>query len=227
MKKNIQIILSCAMSIMILTSCNKDKSYKISCIGDSITFGWTLDNPQKESYPALLDSAYRQSGRTNITVQGFGVCGATLGHSCDMPYIKEQAYQDALASAPDLVTIMLGTNDSKPQNRIFKAEFTQDLDNMVKAFSSLESKPKIVLMTPPHAFSQGWAINDSVLECDIRPIIREYARNNSISIINLDQEFTDNPEMFSDGIHPNKAGQELICCSISKTLLEYLKEKKD
>lgn len=223
MKKNIQLITGCIMGILILTACSKDKSYKISCIGDSITFGWTLNDPQNESYPALLDSVYRQSGKTNIQVEGFGVCGATLGHSCDMPYIKEQAYKNALASAPDLVTIMLGTNDSKPQNRIFKAEFAQDIDNLVKAFSSLESKPKIVLMTPPHAFSQGWGINDSVLNCDIRPIIREYAAGNAVEIINLDQVFSDNPEMFSDGIHPNKAGQELICSSISKILLKYLK----
>lgn len=227
MKRYNQLITVCAISILALTACNKDRSYKISCIGDSITFGWTLDNPQKESYPALLDSAYRQSGRTNITVQGFGVCGATLGHSCDMPYINEQAYQKALASEPDLVTILLGTNDSKPQNIIHKEEFTQDIDNLVKAFSSLESKPTVVLITPPHAFSQGWNINDSVLDCDIRPIIREYARNNSVKIINLDKAFTDNPEMFSDGIHPNRNGQKLICSSISKTLLEYLKEKKD
>ncbi|MCQ2058466.1 MAG: GDSL-type esterase/lipase family protein [Bacteroidaceae bacterium] len=233
MKKALNCILVCCMVLFV--SCKKDNVFNVSCIGDSVTFGWTLENPEEQSYPALLNSSLNmmiqitkafsneeatETG-TEINVRNFGVCGTTLGHSCDMPYIKEQAYQDALASDPDLVIMMLGTNDSKPQNRIYKEEFKQDLDNLVASFRKLKSKPAIILMTPPHAFSQGWGINDSVLTADIRPIIQEYASENSIELIRLDSATQNHPEYFSDGIHPNLEGQMLISKCVMGSILVH------
>ncbi len=158
---------------------------------------------------------------TEFSIKNFGVCGATLGHSCDMPYIKEQAYQDALASDPDLVIMMLGTNDSKPQNRIYKEEFKQDLDNLVASFRKLKSKPAIILMTPPHAFSHGWGINDSILTADITPIVQEYALENSIELIGIDSATQDHPEYFNDGVHPNLEGQMLISKCVMGSILVH------
>src|SRR5438270_834071 len=82
---------------------------KVACVGDSITQGSGL---QENTYPLQLQ---RMLG-SNYEVRNFGVGGATLLEQGDKPYIQQKLYQDSLAFQPDVVVIMLGTNDSKPQN---------------------------------------------------------------------------------------------------------------
>ena len=47
---------------------------KVACIGNSITYGYGLDNPDKESYPARLQEMLGN----NYDVKNFGKSGATL-----------------------------------------------------------------------------------------------------------------------------------------------------
>ena len=79
--------------------------------------------------------------------------------------MKEQAWRDALAFRPDIVVIKLGTNDSKPENWQYGAEFENDLLTMVKTLreSRESAKPRIYLCTPIPAFKSTWNISDSVI----------------------------------------------------------------
>src|SRR5689334_724667 len=79
----------------------------VACIGDSITQGSGAAKGQ--SYPSQLQAMLGDQWK----VGNFGVSGRTLLKKGDYPYWKENAYQDALKSAPDVVIIMLGTNDTK------------------------------------------------------------------------------------------------------------------
>ena len=69
-----------------------------------------------------------------------------------MPYMEEQAYKDALAFNPDIVTIKLGTNDSKPYNWENKANFKDDLKFMINSFRELPANPDIWLCLPEKDF---------------------------------------------------------------------------
>ena len=90
----------------------KADNIKVACVGNSITEGFGLENPSVESYPAVLQSLLGN----NYEVENFGLSARTLLMKGDLPYMKEQRFKDALEFLPDIVTIKLGTNDSKPYN---------------------------------------------------------------------------------------------------------------
>ena len=48
----------------------------ISCVGDSITFGYGCSDQGKTSYPAILRKLF--SGLNGVQIYNFGVPGATM-----------------------------------------------------------------------------------------------------------------------------------------------------
>ena len=85
----------------------------IVCVGDSITFGAGVLPFQKVlSYPAYLQ---RVLGG-DCQVMNFGLSGRTLLSSRDMPHTAEKHYRKSLDIENADYIIMLGTNDTKPQN---------------------------------------------------------------------------------------------------------------
>jgi lysophospholipase L1-like esterase len=130
-------------------------------------------------------------------------------------------YQDALNYQPDIVTIKLGTNDSKPQNWKYKNEFKKDLTTMVKAFKALPSKPKIYLCLPVPAYAIQWGINDSIITHDVIPYIKTVARKMKVEVIDLNTPLGGFPQYFPDHIHPNEAG----AIRIAEELFNVLKKE--
>src|SRR5262245_38214685 len=106
---------------------------KIACVGDSITYGYGLGNPSTESYPARLQAAL---GAAHM-VQNFGVSGTTLLKKGDAPYWNTAQFGTSGSFGPDVVVIMLGTNDAKPQNWSRKAEFSADYQELVQHYRAL------------------------------------------------------------------------------------------
>ncbi|MBQ1582493.1 MAG: alpha/beta hydrolase fold domain-containing protein, partial [Prevotella sp.] len=100
---------------------------KVACIGNSITDGHGIDVATQFGYPALL----QQMLGDNYWVKNFGVSARTMLNKGDNPYMNEMAWKDAVAFNPDIVIIKLGTNDSKPQNWQYGAEFKNDLKQMI------------------------------------------------------------------------------------------------
>ena len=83
-----------------------------ACVGNSITFGYTIPEREKYSYPSqlqlLLGPGYE--------VANFGVPRMTALFSGDYPYVNTEAYRKSLEFNPDIVLLKLGTNDSKAVN---------------------------------------------------------------------------------------------------------------
>lgn len=179
---------------------------KVACIGNSITFGSGVKDKTQNSYPAVLG----QMLGNGYEVRNFGFSARTILNKGDHPYMKEQMFQDALAYNPDIVVIKLGTNDSKPQNWIYKDEYKHDLQTMVEAFQHLSSHPQIYLCYPAKAYTSERGINDSIIINDIIPFITEVAEECNIKIINLHTPTCNMRENFPDQIHPNEAGAHIL-----------------
>jgi len=191
----------------------KPDAIRVACIGNSITDGHGIEMASQYGYPALLQKALGD----DYWVKNFGVSGRTLLNKGDVPYMNEQAWRDAQAFQPDIAIIKLGTNDTKPQNWKYSAEFKQDLEQMIKALG----KAKIFLCTPIPAFKDSWNINDSIIVNGVIPIQKEVARKNGLQLIDLHTLMLNDEELVQpDGIHPNDKGvakmAEIIAAAIKK-----------
>ena len=105
----------------------KPDAIRVACIGNSITEGFGIDMCGAYGYPAELQKILGK----DYWVKNFGVSARTMLNKGDYPYMNELAWQDAQAFKPDVVIIKLGTNDSKPENWQYGAEFRQDLEQMI------------------------------------------------------------------------------------------------
>ena len=60
---------------------------KVACIGDSITWGFTLLCPWKQSYPALLQERLGDG----YEVRNFGYNDASARFDADTPYVRKRS----------------------------------------------------------------------------------------------------------------------------------------
>jgi lysophospholipase L1-like esterase len=152
-------------------------------------------------YPAELQKILGN----DYWVKNFGVSARTMLNKGDHPYMNEMAWRDALAFKPDVAIIKLGTNDSKPENWQYGAEFRHDLEQMINALQPKQTK--IFLCTPIPAIKSTWNISDSVITNAIIPIQKEVARKYGLKVIDLHTLFAgDGDKMLFDGIHPDGKG---------------------
>lgn len=196
------------------------QAVKVACIGDSITEGTNVFDPPHNAYPGQLASQLRKIDDTRQwETQNFGVGGATLLQKGDKPYIKQPAYQQALASQPNMVVIMLGTNDSKPQNWAYSTEFVSDYCALIDSFANLASRPRIWICKPVPAFIDMSGINNRIIRFEIIPMINEIARLKHVEVIDLYTPLLGSPNLFPDGIHPNAAGATRMAQVVAPILL--------
>jgi lysophospholipase L1-like esterase len=200
----------------------KPDAIRVACIGNSITDGHGIDMCDAYGYPAELQKLLGK----DYWVKNFGVSARTMLNKGDYPYMNELAWQDAQAFKPDVVIIKLGTNDSKPENWQYGAEFRQDLEQMIltlrpdlaqlvgkkakkakKNAVAAPAKPQIFLCTPIPAFKSTWNINDQVITNEIIPIQQEVAKKYGLQVIDLHTLYAnDGDKMLDDGIHPDGKG---------------------
>lgn len=187
---------------------------KVACIGDSITQGSGIPDPGKNAYPGQLQSLLGDQWK----VGNFGVSGRTLLKKGDFPYWKEKAYQDALAFAPDVVIIKLGTNDTKPQNWKHEAEFTADYTELVKSFLSLPSKPRVYVCRPAPVIGGGaWGINEKNSQEWIKRI-DQIAKDLDLGVIDMHAALAGKPQLIPDKVHPNLEGAGVMAATAFEAL---------
>jgi lysophospholipase L1-like esterase len=215
----------CILSCLPLFADTLQKTIRVACVGDSITYGAGIQNRESNSYPAQLN---RMLG-ASYDARNFGVNGATMLEKSDLPYLHRSEYTNALDFAPDILVIMLGTNDSKhhdagspadaPENWAHKADYVPDYEKMIATFRQANPKVKVFVCLPPPAFSQRWGINDKTIHDEIIPLIHKVARASHAKIIDLNTPLAGKPELFSDTIHPNTDGAKLLAATVYHALI--------
>ena len=180
---------------------------RVACIGDSIT--------AVSDYPVDLQ---RMLGR-NYKVSNFGVVAATLLSNTSKPYIYEKALLRAKVSQPNIVVIMLGTNDAHVANYPLIDDFVSDYERLVGEFQVLSSNPEILLVKPPPIFTNEFNLSNANLVEGIIPRIEQVAKDLGLSTIDAYTPFVNHPEYFKDGVHPTSEGASMIANEIYRGII--------
>jgi lysophospholipase L1-like esterase len=182
---------------------NSTHQVKVALIGDSITELSTYPNHVAK----ILGSAYN--------VGNFGVCGTTIALDSASPYMCTEALKAAKEFQPDIVVIILGTNDA--EDNVFQADLVRDYLALVEQFKTLESTSVIYLVKPPLIFSSWGGLSGEVLVKEILPAIEQTAKTANLPIIDV-FAVLQNASYFSDGVHPNDLGGKVIAEAICHAL---------
>lgn len=217
MKKRTLVCLFLACAAL-LVQAQENKKIRISCVGASITEGYGTPNPPADSYPGQLGTLLGDG----YEVLNFGRGGTTMLKNGNFPYWKEGPLQQALDSAPDIVFIDLGGNDSKAMNRPFLKEFEDDARDMIGLFKALPSNPRIILLTPIVSFvKESDDIWDPCIVNDVTPATIRAAKRNRIEYIDMHPVLDKYPELMRDGIHPDQVGARMMAQRMKAYLDEH------
>lgn len=187
---------------------------KVACIGNSITFGAGLADWRSDSYPAVLGRILGNG----YDVKNFGVNGRTALRKSKSSYWNMKQFRRAIVYHPDIVIIKFGTNDSKPENWRYKDEFEKDYGDLVDAFFSIPSHPKVFICKPIPAFAKDYSIDDSVIRNEIIPIIEKVGKAKKVEVIDLYKAFSEKEKLYLDGIHLNEEGCTFMANEIYKAV---------
>ena len=197
--------------LLLFTACVK--SVKVACVGDSITEGYGLARQSETAYPVRLDSILGP----DYAVMNLGRSATTLLKHGNFPYWICKEFSDVFAYHPDIIIIMLGTNDTKTIN--WNADdFEKDYQTMIDTFETIAGKPKIYLCKPVPVFKTRWTINDSTLTAGVIPIVEKMAKTNDLPVIDLYSEMKDQAKNFFDSIHPNEEGAKIMAGFIARKI---------
>jgi len=181
------------------------KAAKLACVGDSITEGFGVTKGR--SWP---DQIAKMLGST-CEVRNFGVGGRQL-----LSYQSTEEFQKSKSFNPDVVVIMLGTNDVRPPSwKGCKPNFVRDYLGMIKQYSDLPSTPRVFICYPP-TITEPDGSEENILE--LIPLMDDVAKQAKVGIIDIHGAFQGKAELIPDKIHPNDAGQTIIATTIYKAL---------
>ncbi len=194
-----------------------DNKIKVACVGNSITYGFGIKYRDSLSYPAQLQ---RMMG-DKFDVRNFGVSGRTLLKKGDHPYWEEKAFVQVQKWDPNIIILMLGTNDTKPWNWKYGDEFATDYKELLEVLKNLPSHPQIWAALPVPVFKKNkYQIRDSIIKIEI-PVIRRVARKEQVHILNLNKALRPYGKDFFDGVHPDKAGAYHLARAVYRKIKHY------
>lgn len=189
----------------------KGNPLRISCVGDSITYGYGLADRDRTCWVALLPGLLPEGSET----ANYGVSGSCA--LADGYYPWEQTFEAHRfwEDSEDLVIVMLGTNDVF--DPAWSAEtFERDLGALVDKIRGKEAHPRVVLMIPP-TIPQSASADKRVIE-EAAPVILRIAERTDAAVINLYELTRGHPEWFGDGLHPNERANEEMAACIAEAL---------
>jgi lysophospholipase L1-like esterase len=218
MKRKISIVLVLVLTVGLIPGVANAKL--IACVGDSITYGHGISNRNDNSYPAQLAKMLQQFDNEWDT-QNFGHSGATLLSNTNLPYVSQNAYNRALASEPDVVIIMLGTNDSaRASISRIEQDFIPDYLALIDAFIQLSSQPRIFVCYPPPIFGGGYG-NDNTIRNVIIPLIDQLPTYRAVEVIDMYTPLEESRHLFPDQLHPNAEGAEVMAEIFASVILGF------
>lgn len=201
----------------------KDGQIKIACVGDSITYGHGVPFWYANSYPVKLQEMLGDE----YCVNNYGVSAYCVQDDSSKPYTSLDVYKDSLEFNPDIVILMLGTNDAKPYNWKGVEEFKDDYERLINSYKEVNPNVEIYLATlcvafdnDPSSIESSFDIMPSVVD-EISLFIKEYANVNNYKLIDINSLTKNRKDLIlPDLIHPNEFGAEAIAQEVCKKIKE-------
>jgi len=187
------------------TSSNHDP-IRVACVWDSII--------AISGYPSELQSLLGPK----YTVGNFGVNGATVSLHSWKPYMYQPEFQNALAFDPDIVIIMLGTNDDLMALHQYNESFEDDYVKLITSFQQIQNNPDILIAKSPPIFSNRTDLNATYLTDTIIPKTENLADRMNLPVIDVYSAFEHQTDYFVDGVHPNSQGASVIASEVYNTM---------
>ncbi len=191
---------------------------KILCIGDSNTYGYDPRSYIGDRYPAEVRWTDRLE---NCDVINFGVNGMTIprapsgaqrGFSAASPASSRYAGLIKLHE-PDLVIVMLGTND------LFSGLSARQIADRMDAFldSIMKAGKPILLISPPVLQYGEWVMDDDLVEEseDLGEAYRELAERKGCMFADSGKW---DIEMTFDGVHFSPEGHAVFAQKLKEIL---------
>ncbi len=173
---------------------------RVACVGDSLT--------QSSEYPFDL---WNLLGHQNFDLRNFGAGATTVNLESDTPYMNTTIYHDALSFQPEIVVIMLGTNDAQPSLVPYNTSFVGDYVTLIRTFQDLQSNPNVWVVLPPPVYSdQEGKMNPEFFASTIIPAVADAANITGAPTIDVYSQMVGHPEYSTDGVHLSSEGAKVV-----------------
>jgi acyl-CoA thioesterase-1 len=186
----------------------RSSAIRVACCGDSIT-----RRPVGAAYSHHLGSLLGDGW----DVRNFGHDGVTAQKESGRPFWKMPEFEAANAFAPNVVILMLGTNDasSVPEGR---KNFAGDFLALVRHFQALPSRPQVIVMTPPPLMLGRQDSRTIALKDEMSADVRRIAKEEGLVLVELhDEPALADPALYPDKVHPNGDGAKIIAERVRDT----------
>ncbi|KNC78924.1 hypothetical protein SARC_08658 [Sphaeroforma arctica JP610] len=223
---------------------------RIACVGDSITrgngsfaegVGGHEGAYERGNYPAELDAMLNtQFPDKNVTARNYGVSGAqTLIAGADLPYFHTKTHLLAVAFRPNVLVVMLGTNDAKVTtwNDATRDQFKREYLRLLMSFSyRYGCRPQTWLMAAPPVIKDIFGVSGKALHQDVNPTIRNtiaHPRRKNMPLIDMEELLAkDKTNNFyidgkedgdhGDGLHPCLVGTQRMARAVYDHLKPWI-----
>lgn len=210
------------------------KKNRIACIGNSITAGARLTNPEADSYPAVVSALLKEKGYDHYDINNWGIGGATM-----LRFGKPNLWRilDSLKDfPPDIAVIKAGTNETVGPPRLnweHIGEFETDYADYIDAIRKINPDCRIIICSPLDMVIQTDGLTPERKTdlsgrrpriWELRKRIKKIARKEHLFFLDLTKPFKGKTNLMtiSDGVHPNKEGYHYL----ATLLCDFLIRKK-
>ena len=213
MKKLIFVLLAIAVCVTAAAAPKAKKRIKVACVGNSITFGLTLADPETQSYPSQLAEMLG----AEYEVDNFGKSGATLLNRGHRPYMQQEEFKKALEFAGDIAVIHLGINDTDPRDwPNYRDEFIGDYCALVDSLRKVNNSCRVLIarMTPISHRHFRFESGTRDWHDEIQEEIALVAKKVGAQLIDFYEPLLPYPNFFSDQVHPNIDGARVLAQTV-------------
>ena len=210
------------------------KKERIACIGNSITFGARLTQPETASYPAVLSGLLTEKGYNNYEIKNFGIGGATV-----LRFGTPNLWRilDSLKYfPPDIVVIEAGTNETVGAPRLnweHISEFEKDYSDYIAAIKKINPDCRIIISSPLDMVLETKDLTQARKDdlsgrrpriWELRERIKKIAATEKVFFLDLTKPFKGKPDLMTtmDGVHPNQDGYHYLATLV----FDYMRKKK-
>ena len=187
----------------------RSEPVRVACIGDSITYGFHLD--PADTYPAQLQT-YLGDG---YVVENFGLNGAAVSD-----YVNTPVFAAARDFEPDIMVIMLGSNDTNAFWWLDAETFADRYELLLDTCDGTGANLILCTCSAAYPISGGYQFGvDPAALTQVCDVIRATAQVRDLPLVDIDAVTSDHPEWYAlDGVHPDAAGSAAIAQAVAETL---------